>query len=101
MNGEVVFKVEAKAEGAGLLAGVGDGEAAKVGDRNLATVDGETHGDEGGDEGDHQHGEGAEDDVEDTLHGPSTGYRVNPFAESPGSVISEELPVCCDLLVCS
>ena len=64
---EAVFEVEAEAEGAGLFAGVGDGEAGEVGDLDLAAVDGETHGDEGGDERDHEHGQGSEDDVEEAV----------------------------------
>ena len=72
---EAVFEIEAEANGACLLAGLGDGEAGKVGNGYLASVDGQAHGEEGRGEGDHQHGQGAEDDVEDALHrlGQNTG----------------------------
>ena len=49
---EAVFEIDAEAEGAGLSAGVCDGEAGEVGDGDLAAVDGEAHGDEGGEERD-------------------------------------------------
>ena len=64
---EAVFEVEAQAEGAGLLAGVSEGEAGEVGDFDLAAVDGEAHGDEGGEERDDQHGQRAENDVEEAV----------------------------------
>jgi len=64
---EAIFKVEAEAEGAGFFAGFGDGEAGEVGDLDLAAVDGQTHSDEGGDESDHEHGQGSEEDVEETV----------------------------------
>ena len=64
---EAVFEVEAEAEGAGLFAGVGDGEAAEVGDFDFAAVNGETHGDEGRDERDHEHSQCSEDDVEEAV----------------------------------
>jgi len=64
---EAVLEVEAEAEGTGFFAGVGDGETAEVGDFDLTAVDGEAHGDEGGDERDDQHGECAEDDVKETV----------------------------------
>jgi len=44
------FEGEDEAEGAGFFAGFGDGEVGEVGDFDLVAVDGETHGDEGGDE---------------------------------------------------
>ena len=65
---ELVFEVEAEAEGVGFVAGVGDGEAGEVGDYDLAAVDGETHGDEGGGESYREHGEGAEEEIEEALH---------------------------------
>ena len=65
---ELVFEVKAEAEGVGFVAGVGDGEAGEVGDYNFSAVDGETHGDEGGGESYHQHGEGAEEEIEEALH---------------------------------
>jgi len=64
---EAVFKGEAEAEGAGLLAGVGEREAGEVGDFDLAAVDGETHGDVGGEQRDDSHGERAEEDVEEAI----------------------------------
>jgi hypothetical protein len=74
---EAVFNRDAEARAVGLLAGVCDGETGQIGDGDLAAVDGEAHGDEGGDKGDHKHGQGAEDQVEDALHGlgQDTGSR--------------------------
>ena len=66
---ETVFEVDVEAEGTGLFACVGEGEAGEIGDRDLAAVDGEAHGREGGGECDHEHGEGAENEVEGALHG--------------------------------
>ena len=65
------------------LAGFGEGEAGEVGDLDLATVDGEAHGDEGGDERDDQHRQCAEHKVEDAVDAANpeshlhagTGYR--------------------------
>jgi len=78
---ETVFEVEAEAEAAGLLAGFEEGEAGEGGDFDLAAVDGEAHGEEGGDESHDEHGQRAEDDVEEAvdaagnlhLHG---GFRI-------------------------
>ncbi len=64
---EAVFEVEAEAEGAGLFAGVGETEAGEVGDFDLAAVDGEAHGDEGGEKRDDEHGQRAEDDIEEAV----------------------------------
>lgn len=64
---EAIFKGEAEADGARLLAGVGEGEAGEVGNFDLAAVDGEAHGDEGGDERDDEHRQGTEDDVEEAV----------------------------------
>jgi hypothetical protein len=65
---ELVLEGEAEAEGVDFVAGVGDGEAGEVGDYDLATVNSETHGDEGGGESYREHGEGAEEEVEEALH---------------------------------
>jgi len=80
---EAIFEREAEAEGAGPLTRVGEGEAGKVGDLDLAAVDGEAHGDERGEERDDEHRQGAEDDVEEAvdaaclqLHRSGQGYRV-------------------------
>ena len=64
---EPVLEGEAKPEGAGLFAGFGESEAGEVGNFDLAAVDSETHGDEGGDERDDEHCEGAENDVEEAI----------------------------------
>ena len=64
---EAVFEVEDQAEGAGLFAGFGEGEAGEVGDFDFAAVDGETHGDERGEESDNQHRQSAENDVEEAV----------------------------------
>ena len=56
--------------------GVGDGEAGKVGDFDLAAVNGETHGDEGGGEGDCEHRQGSEDDVEEAVDGTDAELHV-------------------------
>jgi len=98
---KTVFEVEAEAAGAGLAAGVGDGEAGEVGYGDLAAVDGETHGDEGGDEGDHEHGQGSEEDVEEAVDGgdlhclcQDTGWlRVTAGGWSEGARLLER--VCC------
>ena len=62
---EAIFEAENETEGAGLLAGFGEGEVGEVGNFDLAAVDGEAHGDEGGDERDGEHGQGAQNDVEE------------------------------------
>jgi hypothetical protein len=64
---EAIFEVEDEAEGAGLFAGVGEGEAGEVGYFDFAAVDGEAHGDERGEERDDQHGQCAEKDVEEAV----------------------------------
>lgn len=61
---EAVFEVEDQTEGAGLLRGVGEGEASEIGNLDLAAVDGEAHGDVGGEKRDDEHRQGSEDDVE-------------------------------------
>lgn len=64
---EAVFEAEDEAEGAGFLAGFGEGEAGEVGDFDFVAVDGEAHGDEGGDERYGEHREGAQNDVEEAV----------------------------------
>lgn len=66
---ETVFEVEAEAEGAGFLAGFGDGKASEVGNSDLVAVDGEAHREKGGDERYQNHGHGAEEDVEESIDG--------------------------------
>ncbi len=63
---EAVLDGEGEALGVGALLGVGDGEAGEAGDVDLAAVDGEAHGDEGGEERDREHGQRAEGEVEET-----------------------------------
>jgi len=64
---EPVFEVEDETVGAGLFAGVSQGEAGEVGNFDLAAMDGEAHGDERREERDDQHGKGAENDVEEAV----------------------------------
>ena len=64
---EAVFEIHAKAESAGFGAGVGESEPGEVGDFDFAAVNGEAHGDEGGCQGDDEHRQGAEDDVEEAV----------------------------------
>ena len=64
---EAVFEGEDEAEGAGFFAGFGDGEVGEVRDLDLVAVNGETHGDEGGDEGYGEHRECAQNDVEEAI----------------------------------
>ena len=64
---EAIFEVEDKAQGAGLFAGVGEGEAGEVGDFDFAAMDGEAHGDERREERNHEHGQRAENDVEEAV----------------------------------
>ena len=47
--------------------GVGDGEASELGHDCLAAMDGEAHGDEGRDERDGDHRQGAEDEGEEAF----------------------------------
>ena len=68
---EAIFEIEDQAEGAGLFAGLGEGETGEVGDFDFAAVDGEAHGDEGGEQSDDDHRQGAEDDVEEAIDGLS------------------------------
>ena len=64
---EAIFEMEDETAGAGLLAGVGESEASEIGDFDFAAVDGEAHGNEGGEERNDQHRQGAEDDVEEAV----------------------------------
>jgi len=64
---EAIFEMEDEAEGAGLFGGVGEGEASEVGHFDLATMDGEPHGDECGEQRDYQHRQRAENDVEEAV----------------------------------
>ena len=64
---EAILQGEAEAEGAGLFARVGEREAGEVGDFDLAAVNGEAHGDEGGEQRDDEHGKRAEEDVEEAV----------------------------------
>ena len=57
------------------LARLGDRKPGEVRDLDLATVDGQTHGDKRGDERDRKHRHGTEEDVEKALHAHS-GYRL-------------------------
>jgi hypothetical protein len=84
---EAVFEVDAEADGVGLLAGVGDGEASQVRYRDLAAMYGEPHGDESRYESHYKHGQGAEDEVEDTLHGlgQDTGLDLGMISLKGGS----------------
>src|SRR5208283_290425 len=65
---EAVLQGEVEAVARGEGGGLGDGEAGELGDLDLATVDGEAHGDERGDERHRDHGERAEHEGEDALH---------------------------------
>ncbi len=53
--------------GAGLFGGFVDGEAGEVGDVDLAAVDGEAHGEVGGEECDEEERTAAEEDVEEAV----------------------------------
>ena len=64
---EAILQGEAEAEGAGLFARVGEREAGEVRDFDLAAVNGEAHGDEGGEQRDDEHGKRAEEDVEEAV----------------------------------
>ena len=64
---EAIFEAEDEAKGAGLFAGFREGEVGEVGDFDLVTVDGETHGDEGRDERDGEHRERTQNDVEEAV----------------------------------
>jgi len=64
---EAVFEREDKAQGAGLFAGFGASEAGEVGHLDFAAMDGEAHGDERGEERDHEHGQRTEKDVEESV----------------------------------
>ena len=66
---EAVFKIQAETEGAGVVAGFREGEASEVWDFDFAAVNGETHGDEGGEQSDDDHRQGAERGVEDAMDG--------------------------------
>ena len=76
---ETVFEVEDEAEGAGLFAGFGEGEAGEVGHFDLAAMDGEAHGDERGEKRDDQHGQGAEKDVEEAVDVADLHYLVRIY----------------------
>lgn len=84
---ETVFEGEAEAEGAGLFAGFGECEAGERGDLDLAAMDGETHGDEGGEERDDEHREGSEDDVEEAIDAADPNFQLHT-----GSGYREGLP---------
>ena len=64
---ETILDVETEAEGFGFLRGVGEREAGERWDFDLAAVDGDTHGDVGGEERYSDHGDGAECDVEEAV----------------------------------
>ena len=49
-----------------MVTGFGKGEAREIGDFDFAAVDGETHGNECGEQGDDDHRQGSEGGVEDT-----------------------------------
>jgi len=85
---EAVFEVHAEADGVGLLAGVRDGEASQVRYGDLAAMDGQPHGDESRYESHYKHGQGAEDEVEDTLHwlGQDTGLDLGMISLKGGKL---------------
>jgi len=66
---EAVLDGDVEAGSGGFVDGFGDGLAGEVGDFDLAAVDGEAEGDEGREEGDGEHGQGADQDVKESPHG--------------------------------
>jgi len=87
---EAIFEVEAEAEGAGLLAGVGEGEVGEVGDLDLAAVDGEAHRDEGGEERDDEHRQGPEDDIEEAVDAGDLHCSVRIYGVLSAGVLFRE-----------
>ena len=75
-------RVKEKAERAGLFAGVRECHSGEVWHLDLAAMDGEAHGDECGEERDHQHGQRAENDVEEAVDSGDLHSSVRIYGES-------------------